>query len=202
MGVSLGLSAKAVSQIGRRYIDGGLERASFDASRPGRAPGLDQQEQQRIIAVACSPPPEGRSRWTVRLLTEEVIRRKLVPRVGRETIRILLESHDLKQPGQVARRDYEYERYGTANVFCGIELKAGIHFTKVTPTRASTEFADLILEIAAHYSAADTIHLVMDNLSTHTRRALVDRFGSGGRMVVGSFYRSLHAKTWKLAQPG
>ena len=36
------------------------------------------------------------ARWTVRLLTEEVIKRKLVPRVGRETIRVLLESHDLK----------------------------------------------------------------------------------------------------------
>ncbi len=35
-------------------------------------------------------------RWTVRLLTEEVVKRKLVPRVGRETIRVLLESHDLK----------------------------------------------------------------------------------------------------------
>src|ERR1039458_7729739 len=57
---------------------------------------LTMQEQQRIIAVVCSPPPEGRARWTVRLLTEEVIKRKLVPRVGRETIRILLESHDLK----------------------------------------------------------------------------------------------------------
>ena len=95
VGTNLGLSAKAVWQIGRRYIDGGLERALFDASRPGKAPALDQQ-QQRIIAVVCSPPPEGRARWTVRLLTEEVIKRKLVPRVGRETIRVLLESHDLK----------------------------------------------------------------------------------------------------------
>jgi hypothetical protein len=81
------------------------------------------------------------------------------------------------QPGQVARRDYEYKRCGTANVFCGIEPKAGVHFTKVTPTRSSPEFADFILDIAAHYPAADTIHLVMDNLSTHTRKALVDRFG-------------------------
>jgi hypothetical protein len=81
------------------------------------------------------------------------------------------------QPGQVARRDYEYERCGTANVFCGIEPKAGIHFTKVTPTRASPEFAEFILDIAAHYPAAETIHLVMDNLSTHTRKALADRFG-------------------------
>jgi hypothetical protein len=81
------------------------------------------------------------------------------------------------QPGQVTRRDYEYKRCGTANVFCGIEPKAGVHFTKVTPTRSSAEFADFLLDIAEHYSAADTIHLVMDNLSTHTRKALVDRFG-------------------------
>ena len=81
------------------------------------------------------------------------------------------------QPGQVARRDYEYKRCGTANVFCAIEPKAGVHFTKVTPTRSSPEFADFILEIAAHYSSADTIHLIVDNLSTHTRKALTDRFG-------------------------
>jgi putative transposase len=39
---------------------------------------------------------DSAARWTVRLLTEEAIRRKLVPQVGRETIRVLLESHDLK----------------------------------------------------------------------------------------------------------
>ena len=78
----------------------------------------------------------------------------------------------------MARRDYEYKRCGTANVFCGIEPKAGIHLTKVTPTRNSAEFADFILEIAEHYPAAETIHLVVDNLSTHTRKALVDHFGA------------------------
>ena len=93
---SLGLSAKAVWQIGKRYQQGGLERALYDASRPGAAPALDAEQRQRIIAVACSQPPPGRARWSVRLLTEEVIKRKLVPRVGRETIRVLLESHDLK----------------------------------------------------------------------------------------------------------
>jgi hypothetical protein len=81
------------------------------------------------------------------------------------------------RPGQLARRDYEYKRCGTTNVFCGIEPKAGVHFTKVTPTRSSSEFADFLLQIAAHYPAPGTIHLVMDNLSTHTRKALLDRFG-------------------------
>jgi transposase len=93
---NLRLSAKAVWQIGKRYQQGGIERALFDAARPGKAQVLDQQQQQRIIAVVCSAPPEGRARWTVRLLTEEVVKRKLVPHVGRETIRVLLESHDLK----------------------------------------------------------------------------------------------------------
>jgi hypothetical protein len=82
MGANLGLSAKAVWQIGKRYLAGDLERGLFDAARPGKSPGLDRQPQ-RIIAVVCSPPPEGQARWTVRLLTEEVIKRKLVPRVGR-----------------------------------------------------------------------------------------------------------------------
>src|ERR1035437_3460159 len=99
VGANLGLSAKAVWQIGRRYIDGGLERALFDASRPGKAPGLDQQQQQRIIAVVCSPPPEGRARWTGRLLTQEGITQNPVPKVGRETIGSLLEGHEVK-PGR------------------------------------------------------------------------------------------------------
>jgi putative transposase len=96
VGANLMLSAKAVWQIGKRYQQGGIERALFDAARPGKTAVLDQQQQQRIVAVVCSPPPEGRARWTVRLLTEEVVKRKLVPNVGRETIRVLLESHDLK----------------------------------------------------------------------------------------------------------
>ena len=81
------------------------------------------------------------------------------------------------QPGRIGRHDYEYKRCGTANVFCGVEPEAGRHFTKTTPTRSSPEFADFLLEIAEQYHVADTIHLVLDNLSTHTRRALVDRFG-------------------------
>ena len=81
------------------------------------------------------------------------------------------------KPGSVAKRDSEYERCGTANVFCGIEPKAGVHFTKVTPNRSSPEFADFIESIANGCPKAQTIHLVMDNLSSHTHKALVDRFG-------------------------
>jgi transposase len=81
------------------------------------------------------------------------------------------------KPGRVARRDGEYERCGTAHVFCGVEPKAGRHFPKVTATRSSPEFADYLLEVAERYPAAETIHLVLDNLSSHTRKAVVERFG-------------------------
>src|SRR5271169_753401 len=81
------------------------------------------------------------------------------------------------KPGCVMRRDGEYKRCGTANAFCGVEPKAGRHFPKVTAPRSSPEFADYLLEVAARYPQADTIHLVVDNLSTHTRKAVVERFG-------------------------
>jgi hypothetical protein len=48
----------------------------------------------------------------------------------------------------------------------------------VTNDRSSPEFADYLLDIAAGYPQADTIHLVMDNLSSHTRKAVVERFGA------------------------
>ena len=64
--------------------------------RPGAAEVLDDSQKQRIIAMVCSDPPEGRARWTVRLVAEEAVKRRLVPRMGRETIRILLLDHDLK----------------------------------------------------------------------------------------------------------
>jgi transposase len=93
---SVGLTQKTVWLTSQRYQQGGLERALYERPRPGAAALLDTQQRQHIIALACSEPPAGRARWTVRLLAEEAVKRKLVPRVGRETIRVLLESHDLK----------------------------------------------------------------------------------------------------------
>jgi transposase len=92
------------------------------------------------------------------------------------------------QPGQTLRRDSEYERRGTANAFCGVEPKAGWHHLRVTPNRSSPEFADYLLQIAEHYPAADTIHLVMDNLSSHTRKGVVERYGEkAGSWLWGRF---------------
>ena len=81
-------------------------------------------------------------------------------------------------PGREARRDNEYERCGTANVFCAVEPKAGRHFTFATPDRSGFEFAQVAVALAMAYPEAKTIHLVMDNLNIHRRKALADVFGA------------------------
>ena len=90
------LTPQAIRKVGHRYNEGGLESALYEKQRPGALAVLDDSQKQRIVAMVCSTPPEGRARWTVRLVAQEAVKRKLVPRVGRETIRILLLSHDLK----------------------------------------------------------------------------------------------------------
>ena len=92
----LPMTRQAVRNLARRYQQGGLERALHDKQRPGAASLLSTGQRQRIIAMVCADPPQGRARWTVRLVAEEAVKRRLVPRVGRETIRVLLLNHDLK----------------------------------------------------------------------------------------------------------
>jgi hypothetical protein len=46
--------------------------------------------------MVCSDPPEGMARWTIEVIARESIRRGIVERVGRETIRVLLRDHDLR----------------------------------------------------------------------------------------------------------
>jgi transposase len=92
----LELTGQGVRQIVKRYEDDGLEAAVYEGPRPGKKPALDAAQTQRVIALACGPPPPGQARWSVRLLAAEVRKRKLVPGVGREVIRIALQDHDLK----------------------------------------------------------------------------------------------------------
>jgi transposase len=93
---AVGLSPGAVRLIAHHYRTGGLAAAIYEKPRPGADEILDAAEKQRIIAMVCTRPPTGAARWNLRLIAEEAIRRKLVPRVGRETVRVLLHSHDLK----------------------------------------------------------------------------------------------------------
>jgi hypothetical protein len=83
------------------------------------------------------------------------------------------------KPGREARQDGEYERCGTANVFCAVEPKAGRHFTFATSDRSGYQFAQVLFRLALQYPKAETIHLVMDNLSSHHLKSLTDFYGGG-----------------------
>jgi transposase len=87
---------REVSRVAKRYLRGGLEKALSDEPRPKPSPMLDSTQQAALVALVCGPPPQGRARWTVRLLAEEAGKRGVVDRVGRETVRIVLARHDLK----------------------------------------------------------------------------------------------------------
>ena len=80
-------------------------------------------------------------------------------------------------PGHVAKRDNEYKRCGTANVFGVVEPKAGRHFTCATPKRTAAEFAKVVRRVVDSYRAAQTIHMVWDNLNIHCRKSLTDYYG-------------------------
>lgn len=93
---AVGINPVTVRDIGWRYLQGGLHRALYDLPRPGNPRLLTEKQANQIIAVVCSEAPEGYSRWTIELIVEEVIKRRIVKTVGRETIRILLKTHDIK----------------------------------------------------------------------------------------------------------
>src|SRR5260370_35406604 len=92
---NVALTPKTVWLISQRFRQGGLERALYERPRPGKAAMLDAQHGQRILALVVGPPPEGRARWTVRLLTEAVGKPTLGPGGAGGTSRVLLGRHAL-----------------------------------------------------------------------------------------------------------
>ncbi|MBA4071802.1 MAG: hypothetical protein C0497_08220 [Gemmatimonas sp.] len=81
------------------------------------------------------------------------------------------------RPGHVAKRDTEYERCGTANIFGIVEPKAGRHFTVATPDRSGFQVAVALRNLVAAYPTVRTIHLVLDNLNTHGEATLIKHLG-------------------------
>ena len=92
------------------------------------------------------------------------------------------------RPGHIAKRDSEYKRCGTANIFAIVEPKAGRHFTCATPNRSGGQFARVLQRVLAAYPGARTVHLVMDNLNIHCEKSLTDHFG---RRVGKKLWRRL-----------
>ncbi len=80
------VSQGTVSNIKKRYFAGGLQRALYDLPRRGSKPIIDGEMEARLIALACSEPPEGRERWTLRLLADRMVELEIVESVSYVTV--------------------------------------------------------------------------------------------------------------------
>ena len=123
-----------------------------------------------------------------------------------KSLQLLAEKREPRpmRQGMPFRRDYEYVRKGTVNVFCAVEPKAGRHLTGIHPYRKAVDFAEFLAWLAERYPNTRTIHLVMDNLNTHQQTSLEKRFGlQRGKEIWNRFtphYTPVHASWLNQAE--
>lgn len=79
-------------------------------------------------------------------------------------------------PGRIAKYDYEYKRQGVCNIFMACEPLAGKRLVKITEKKTKIDWAYFLEDIAAKYTEAEKITLVMDNFNTHTPGAFYEAF--------------------------
>jgi hypothetical protein len=87
---------REVSRVGKRYVAPRAETALGEEPRPRPPKSMDSTQEAAVVAMVCGPAPSANARWTTRLIAEEAVRRGIVDKVGRERIRVVLASHDLK----------------------------------------------------------------------------------------------------------
>jgi transposase len=86
----LGVSRMVIWRTPSAYREKGLDYALYDVARPGQPAKYRTDQQAEVVALACSPPPEGAARWTVRLLTIAARHRPKLEGINRESIRQIL----------------------------------------------------------------------------------------------------------------
>jgi hypothetical protein len=86
---ALEVSTRTIERLRERFVEQGLETAlgRKKQDRPSRQFVLDGQAEARLIALACSTPPRGRARWTLRLLADRLVELEIVDTISTETIR-------------------------------------------------------------------------------------------------------------------
>jgi len=92
---TLRISRATVSNIKRRYREEGLQAALTEKPRSGQPKKYAERHEAEVIAQACAKPPDGRKRWSLVLLTEEMRTREGFETINRETIRLILKKAGL-----------------------------------------------------------------------------------------------------------
>jgi transposase len=92
----IGVGESTVYRTRRRFVEGNLEAALAEEPRPGAARKLSGRETALLVATACTNPSEGRVRWTLELLADEMVRLTAHSDLSRETVRRRLSENELK----------------------------------------------------------------------------------------------------------
>jgi transposase len=93
---TLSVGGSTVYRTKRRFVEGNLAKALSEEPRPGAVRKLSGKEEALLVATACSSPPEGRARWTLELLTGELVKLTEHESLSRETVRRRLAENKLK----------------------------------------------------------------------------------------------------------
>ena len=87
---ALGVCLATIFNIRRRYHHRGLEWAIHEAPRSGQPPKFNGKSMAKITAIACSKPPEGRARWSLRLLADHIIELDIVEAISHQSVKNIL----------------------------------------------------------------------------------------------------------------
>ena len=96
---ALHLGSATVGRVRKRFVEEGLESALNERPRPGQRIKLNGKQQAHLIAVACSHPPQGHARWTLRLLAGKVVELGWALSISPETVRQVLKKQN-SSPGR------------------------------------------------------------------------------------------------------
>jgi transposase len=86
----LGVSRMVIWRTQSAYTEKGLDYALYDAARPGQPAKYRTDQEAEVVTLACSQPPEGAARWTIRSLTIAARHRPKLEGINRESIRQIL----------------------------------------------------------------------------------------------------------------
>src|SRR3954469_3300595 len=88
MAYAVRVSVRTIERVRQRLVEEGLEAALLPRPSPRvYARKLDREQEAKLVTLACSEPPEGKQRWTLRLLAERMVALEVVPELSHETVR-------------------------------------------------------------------------------------------------------------------
>jgi len=94
---ALGVCLATIFNIRRRYSQEGLERAIGEGTRSGQPPKFKGRASAKITAIACSTPPDGQARWTLRLLADRIVELKIVDSISHQSVSNILKKTNLNR---------------------------------------------------------------------------------------------------------